>query len=157
LTLKFFNGINETHMTEAAKFRPSREVPFGAQLTGESPSSTGLQKRLEIENLWSTDGIDKGVADFVDGLPRLIVECALDRLGQGTPAEFVDIDKELGLAPAAAIEIPEDTMATEGLLLGEASAEDRRDQIDEARDGDVSNDEFDPYARLDVADAAAFE
>lgn len=117
-------------MTEATDFRPSREVPFSAQLTGELQVSTGLTKRLEIEELWADGEIDFGIADVVDALPGLMVESALSRLDQGAPAEF-DIDRELKLAPEA--EMPEDLIVAEEPSLGEVSAEDRRDEVDEAR------------------------
>jgi hypothetical protein len=141
-------------MTEAREFRPNRQVPFGAQLTREPPVSAGLTKRLKIEELWNDHGIDSEIAPVVDALPGLMVESAPGRLDQHAPAGY-DINEELRFIPAA--EMPEDLIAAEEPSLGEVSAEDRRDEIDEARDSDAFRQgvtEQDPDFLGDLADAA---
>ena len=162
-------------MIEAAKFRPSREIPFGAQMTGEAPSSTGLTKRLEIEELWNAHDVDSEIADVADALSSPMIEGAqtqavlrfFDIIGashlpqrelvEGYQAGQEDLDL-LEAPPATEMsgELPEDLMATEGSLLGEVSAEDRRDQIDEARENAtlIQNTELNPDLLQDIADAA---
>ncbi|MGA2911571.1 MAG: hypothetical protein ABSE17_02960 [Candidatus Levyibacteriota bacterium] len=148
-------------MTERADFRPSREVPFSAQLTGELPVATGLTRRLEIEELWAAGGIDLGIADVVDALPGLMVESALSRLDQGAPAEF-DIDRELKLAPAA--ELAEEVVFEASFPAPRGvSAEDERvevlddeEVVNTARDEEaVANGEIDPDLWHDISDERA--
>jgi hypothetical protein len=140
-------------MTEAADVRPTIEpqkhpgVVHGRRAVVADTRGIG--------GLWDAYGVDRGIADVVDTLPSLMVGGALSRLNQHAPAGF-DIDVELSQAPEAGIpeDFSEDLMTTEEPLLGEASAEDRRDEINAARDG-APTDEFDPYARLDGGDADA--
>lgn len=83
---------------------PPTEAPDFKNFRPTRDNSGGLRRRLEEEELWSADGIDRGIAEVIDALPRLEVESALSRLSQGDPAEY-DIDEELKMAPAAEVVI----------------------------------------------------
>jgi len=142
-------------MTEAADVRPTIEPQ---KHPGVVHGRRAVADTRGIGGLWDAYGVDRGIADVVDTLPSLMVGGALSRLNQHAPAGF-DIDVELSQAPEAGIpeDFSEDLMTTEEPLLGEASAEDRRDEIDEARDSDAFRQgvtEQDPDFLGDLADAA---
>jgi hypothetical protein len=152
--------MNEIERTTPSHPAPNRETPFGAQapVPGEAIAApeivivvdfAALNRQTATEIKEETDGVLRALS-FVGSVKELQVPDGVLR-GKGS---IVSQD-ELDLLEAPAAEMPEDPMTTEEPSLGEVSAEDRRDEVDGARDEEAAGNAFDPYARLDVADADA--